>query len=130
VADPTTTAALVSASASRVLTRAEFHGLAEMPAELEGFANIDNPRTRRAYRNDIEEFSRFVGTAKPEAIARCPRWPPSAWPTCCGAGGSLFASFARGRSGQPANTTTPRVERFGTGFLPQPRTDRESDAAE
>ena len=42
VADPTTTAALVSASESRVLTRAEFHGLAEMPAELEWFANIDN----------------------------------------------------------------------------------------
>ena len=39
-----------------------------MPAELEWFANIDNPRTRRAYRNDIEEFSRFVGIAKPEEM--------------------------------------------------------------
>jgi integrase/recombinase XerD len=79
VADPTTTSALVSASASRVLTRAEFHGLAEMPAELEWFANIDNPRTRRAYRNDIEEFSRFVGIAKPEEMRSVTRSHLIAW---------------------------------------------------
>src|ERR1700675_367847 len=79
VADPTTTAALVSASESRVLTRAEFHGLAEMPAELEWFANIDNPRTRRAYRNDIEEFSRFVGITKPEEMRSVTRSHLIAW---------------------------------------------------
>ena len=35
------------------LSRAEFQGLGDMPPELEWFANLDNPRTRRAYRNDV-----------------------------------------------------------------------------
>ncbi len=42
----------------RALTAPEFQGLAEMPAELEWFANIDNPRTRRAYRTDVADFMR------------------------------------------------------------------------
>ncbi len=40
-------------TSSRALTSPEFQGLAEMPAELEWFANIDNPRTRRAYRISV-----------------------------------------------------------------------------
>jgi hypothetical protein len=32
------------------LSRAEFQGLGDMPPELEWFANLDNPRTGRAYR--------------------------------------------------------------------------------
>jgi DNA gyrase/topoisomerase IV subunit B len=39
------------------LNRAEFQGLGEMPPELEWFANLDNPRTRRAYRNDVKGSS-------------------------------------------------------------------------
>jgi hypothetical protein len=39
----------------RALTALEFQGLAAVPAEAEWFANIDNPRTRRAYRIDIHE---------------------------------------------------------------------------
>jgi site-specific recombinase XerD len=50
-----------------------------MPAELEWFANIDNPRTRRAYRNDIEEFSRFVGIATPEEMRSVTRSHLIAW---------------------------------------------------
>ncbi len=42
----------------RVLTAAEFQGLAAVPAEVEWFANIDNPRTRRAYQVDSREFMR------------------------------------------------------------------------
>ena len=41
---------------SRGLTAAEFQGLSAVPAEAEWFANIDNPRTRRAYRIDIHEI--------------------------------------------------------------------------
>lgn len=37
----------------RFLTRAEFHRLADVPPEAEWFANLDNPNTRRAYRNDV-----------------------------------------------------------------------------
>lgn len=33
----------------RRLTAAEFQHLAAVPAAVEWFANIDNPRTRRAY---------------------------------------------------------------------------------
>ncbi len=45
----------------RNLTAAEFQGLAEVPAELEWFANITNEKTRRAYKNDVGEFSAFIG---------------------------------------------------------------------
>lgn len=45
----------------RRLTAAEFQQLASVPAAAEWFANIDNPRTRRAYQNDLEDFCGFVG---------------------------------------------------------------------
>jgi hypothetical protein len=45
----------------RTLTAPEFHTLAKMPAEAEWFANLDNPNTRRAYRQDLQEFMGFVG---------------------------------------------------------------------
>ncbi|MCS3471748.1 hypothetical protein M2401_005512 [Pseudomonas sp. JUb42] len=35
-------------SNERRLTAAQFQNLAEVPAAVEWFANIDNPRTRRA----------------------------------------------------------------------------------
>jgi site-specific recombinase XerD len=51
----------------RLLTAAEFQQLAEVPAEIEWFANIDNPRTRRAYQIDIHDFMTFIGiVAAPE----------------------------------------------------------------
>lgn len=43
----------------RRLTAAEFQGLAEVPAAAEWFANLDNPRTRRAYQGDIGEPAEF-----------------------------------------------------------------------
>lgn len=45
----------------RRLTAAEFKGLSEVPPEIEWFANIQNEKTRRAYQNDVKEFSRFIG---------------------------------------------------------------------
>ncbi len=45
----------------RALTAAEFHRLADVPAELEWLANIRSEKTRRAYQNDLRDFSRFVG---------------------------------------------------------------------
>jgi hypothetical protein len=50
----------------RALIALEFQGLAAVPHEAEWFANIDNPRTRRAYRIDIHEFMGFVGIGRPE----------------------------------------------------------------
>ena len=45
---------------NRLLTKAEFQGLAQVPPELEWFANIQNERTRRAYQNDLHDFMAFV----------------------------------------------------------------------
>lgn len=38
----------------RRLTAVEFQHLVAVPAAVEWFANIDNPRTRRAYQADLE----------------------------------------------------------------------------
>jgi integrase/recombinase XerD len=61
------------------LGRAEFQGLSNMPPELEWFANLDNPRTRRAYRNDVKEFTAFAGVERPEEMRRVTRAHLIAW---------------------------------------------------
>ncbi|WP_456017466.1 tyrosine-type recombinase/integrase [Pseudomonas fluorescens] len=52
---------ITSGTGERRLTATEFQQLAAVPAAVEWFANIDNPRTRRAYQNDLEDFCSFVG---------------------------------------------------------------------
>ncbi len=49
---------------SRFLSTADFRRLAEVPAEVEWFANIDNPQTRRAYQNALQDFMKFAGIAR------------------------------------------------------------------
>jgi hypothetical protein len=63
----------------RALTAPEFQGLSTVPFEAEWFANIDNPRTRRAYRVDIHEFMGFVGIARPEEFRIVTRAHVLAW---------------------------------------------------
>jgi integrase/recombinase XerD len=46
---------------NRLLTAAEFQRLADVPPEIEWFANITNPSTRRAYEHAIQDFMRFTG---------------------------------------------------------------------
>jgi integrase-like protein/integrase family protein with SAM-like domain len=70
---------LVRGGDRRGLTAAEFQGLSVVPAEAEWFANIDNPRTRRAYRIDIHEFMEFVGIKTPEAFRTLTRAHVLAW---------------------------------------------------
>lgn len=48
-----------TAPSFRLLTAAEFHRLADMPPEVEWFANLSNPSTRRAYENAVRDFTRF-----------------------------------------------------------------------
>ena len=48
-------------AARRALTPAQFGGLAELPPELEWLANLTNPKSRRAYKIDVEEFITFAG---------------------------------------------------------------------
>ena len=38
----------------RVLTPAQYGDLADVPPELEWLANITNPKTRRAYKIDVQ----------------------------------------------------------------------------
>lgn len=64
---------------SRTLTAPEFHQLSQVPPATEWFANIDNPNTRRAYRNDLGEFMAFIGIASPEELRFVTRAHVLAW---------------------------------------------------
>lgn len=68
-----------TAASSRTLTASEFHQLAQVPPAAEWFANIDNPNTRRAYRNDLQEFMTFVGITQPEEFRLVSRAHVLAW---------------------------------------------------
>lgn len=70
---------LIPTSSNSLLTDVQFRDLAAMPPELEWFANIENPKTRRAYRNDIRDFSLFVGLTKPEDMRAVTRAHVIAW---------------------------------------------------
>ena len=61
------------------LTRAQFGQLAEVPAEIEWLANITNPKTRRAYKIDVGEFSAFAGLRGPVELRRVTRAHVIAW---------------------------------------------------
>lgn len=63
----------------RRLTAAEFQQLAAVPAAVEWFANIDNPRTRRAYQGDLEDFCGFVGLTGADEFRAVTRAHVLAW---------------------------------------------------
>jgi hypothetical protein len=63
----------------RALTAVQFGQLAEVPAELEWLANITNPKTRRAYKIDVSEFSIFAGLKSPVEFRRITRAHVIAW---------------------------------------------------
>lgn len=65
--------------ADRRLTAAQFQGLTTVPAAAEWFANLDNPRTRRAYQSDIADFCNFVGVQSPEQFREVTRAHVLAW---------------------------------------------------
>lgn len=62
-----------------ILADPKYRNLADMPPEAEWFANIDNLHTRRAYRNDVSEFARFVGMAKIDELRLVARGHVLAW---------------------------------------------------
>ncbi|SAL83523.1 phage integrase family protein [Caballeronia terrestris] len=66
-------------AASRALQRPKFHRLAAVPAEAEWFANLDNPRTRRAYRIDLQDFMGFAGIMRPDEFRLVNRAHVLAW---------------------------------------------------
>jgi integrase/recombinase XerD len=70
---------LAPARVSRLLTAAEFHRLADVPPEVEWFANLTNPQTRRAYENAVRDFMRFAGILRPEEFRTVTRAHVIAW---------------------------------------------------
>lgn len=67
------------ARSPRMLTAAEFQDLAAVPAAAVWFANLDNPNTRRAYRNDVEDFMAFLGIERPDEFRDVTRAHVIAW---------------------------------------------------
>jgi integrase/recombinase XerD len=65
--------------ASRLLTAVEFHKLADVSPEVEWFANLTNPCTRRAYENAVKDFMRFAGVERPEEFRTVTRAHIIAW---------------------------------------------------
>jgi integrase/recombinase XerD len=61
------------------MTPAQFGDLAEVPPEIEWLANLINPKTRRAYRNDVGEFSAFIGLGGPAELRTVTRAHVIAW---------------------------------------------------
>jgi site-specific recombinase XerC len=64
---------------NRLLTSAEFHRLADVPPEVEWFANLSNAHTRRVYENAIRDFMGFTGIARPEEFRAVTRAHVIAW---------------------------------------------------
>lgn len=76
---PTAEASSVVAVSERRLTAVQFQRLAEMPAAAQWFANLDNPRTRRAYQGDLEDFRTFLGIQAPDQFRAVTRAHVLAW---------------------------------------------------
>jgi len=66
-------------SSERMLTAAEFQNLAAVPAAAVWFANLDNLNTRRAYRNDMEDFMAFLVIERPDEFRAVTRAHVIAW---------------------------------------------------
>jgi site-specific recombinase XerD len=64
---------------SRLLSTADFHRLADVPLEVEWFVNIDSPQTRRAYKNALEDFMKFIGIKRPDEFREITRAHIIAW---------------------------------------------------
>ncbi|ABB75307.1 Site-specific recombinase XerD [Nitrosospira multiformis ATCC 25196] len=72
-------AAPAAPAAGSALTSAQFRKLAEVPPEIEWFANIDSLQTRRAYQNDLRGFMAFAGIVSPEDFRLITRSHVLAW---------------------------------------------------
>jgi integrase/recombinase XerD len=66
-------------SESRLLTAEQFRRLADVPPEVEWFANLTSPATRRAYQNAIKDFMAFTGIQRPDEFRTVTRAHVIAW---------------------------------------------------
>ena len=70
---------LVPLTPGRLLTAEAYQRLAEVPPEVEWFANLGNSATRRAYQNALQDFMRFTGIARPDEFRSVTRAHVIAW---------------------------------------------------
>jgi integrase/recombinase XerD len=70
---------LPTVSQTRLLTAADFLRLAEVPPEVEWFANLTNKCTRRAYENAIKDFMAFTGIQQADEFRSVTRAHVIAW---------------------------------------------------
>ena len=63
----------------RKLTAAAYQRLADVPPEVEWFANLGNKATRRAYENALGDFMRFTGIARSGEFRSVTRAHVIAW---------------------------------------------------
>jgi integrase len=63
----------------RQLSAAQFADLADIPPELEWLATLTNPKTRRAYKDDVAEFLKFSGLPDHTALRNVARSHVIAW---------------------------------------------------
>ena len=71
--------ALVPHTPSRLLTAAQYQRLADVPPELEWFANLGNGATRRAYEHALQDFMGFTGITRPDEFRSVTRSHVIAW---------------------------------------------------
>ena len=69
----------LSPNGERLLTAAEFQSLTDVSPEVEWSANLDNPNTRRAYQNDVKQFTRFTYITAAEEFRLVKRSHLIAW---------------------------------------------------
>jgi anaerobic selenocysteine-containing dehydrogenase len=70
---------VLTRAAGRLLTADAFQCLADVPPELEWFANLGSKATRRAYENALQDFRRFTGINQPEEFRTVTRAHVIAW---------------------------------------------------
>jgi integrase/recombinase XerD len=64
---------------AQTLTPGQFQGLADVPPEIEWFANLTNANTRRAYEQDLDDFMAFAGLRQPAEFRDVTRAHVIAW---------------------------------------------------
>src|SRR5450631_4632125 len=64
---------------ARLLSAAEFQRLADVPPEIQWFANLGNKSTRRAYENALQDFVQVTGIQRPEEFRDVTRAHVIAW---------------------------------------------------
>lgn len=67
------TLASTAPQALQRLDDSAFRQLAAAPPEVEWFANLRNPYTRKAYQADISDFSAYAGIHAPDDFRRITR---------------------------------------------------------